>query len=240
MPDLRQRSRAPELMDGEDVDPADFAACMADLATVNTVTLARGPTLSFVRRALAVLPAASEPVILDVGFGAGDMLRSIAAMLQKEGRRARLVGIDLNPRSEPAARAMTPPGMDIEWVTGDAFAWAQHTVPDLTISSLVTHHMDDAEIVGFLAWMEQTARLGWFVNDLHRHALPWYGFTALARLARWHRFVRHDGPLSIARSFRHDDWQRLLREAGAHEPGVSEAAIHWRFPFRYCVERRRW
>jgi 2-polyprenyl-3-methyl-5-hydroxy-6-metoxy-1,4-benzoquinol methylase len=234
MPDLRNRSALPELMDGDDVSQADFAACMVDLAKVNTLTLAREPTLAFVAQAVAKAP--DTLTILDVGFGAGDMLRSIARMLRRRGKQARLIGIDLNPRSEPAASAMTAPDMTIEWRTGDAFALAREERPDLIISSLVTHHMDDAEIVQFLAWMEATARRGWFVNDLHRHALAWYGFTAMARLARWHRFVQHDGPLSIARSFRRADWERLLAAAGS----PADAAIHWRFPFRYCVERRRW
>lgn len=234
MPDLRHRSQAPEWMDGADVTPADFAACVKDLAVVNTVTLARGPTLRFV--AEAVRHARTTPTILDVGFGAGDMLRAIARMLSAKGLAARLVGIDLNPRSEPVARALTPPGLAIEWHTGDAYVWAENDPPDIIISSLVTHHMDDAEVVRFCAWMEANARLGWFINDLHRHAVSWYGFTALATLARWHRFVKHDGPLSIARSFRRDDWQALLREAGVDRM----ASVHWRFPFRYCVERRRW
>lgn len=234
MPDLRRRSQAPEWMDGADVTPGEFAACVRDLAQVNTVTLARPPTLEFVAR--CVRNAVGTPTILDVGFGAGDMLRSIARMLRKQGLTARLVGIDLNPRSEPVARAMTPDDLTIEWCTGDAAAWAQNDVPDLIISSLVTHHMDDAEVVRFCAWMEATARRGWFINDLHRHAVPWYGFTALASLARWHPFVRYDGPLSIARSFRRDEWRELLDRAGVGHG----AAVRWRFPFRYCVERRRW
>jgi SAM-dependent methyltransferase len=235
MPDLRRRSDAPELMDGDHVDPADFAACMQDLATVNTVTLARGPTLKFVSEAMKHAPG-RVPTILDVGFGAGDMLRSIAAMLHKQGRQARLIGIDLNPRSEPAARSMTSPSMTIEWRTGDAYDLPSEDTPDLVISSLVTHHMVDAEIVRFLGWMEATAGLGWFVNDLHRHAIAWYGFTAMATIARWHPFVRHDGPLSVARSFRRDDWQRLLAAADV----AGQADVRWGFPFRYCVERRRW
>ncbi|VWX46517.1 methyltransferase domain-containing protein [Novosphingobium sp. 9U] len=234
MPDLRRRSQTPEWMDGADVTVQDFAACVKDLAAVNTVTLARGPTLQFV--ADAVRHAKGIPTILDVGFGAGDMLRAIARMLRSKGLAARLIGIDLNPRSEPVARDMTPADLPIEWHTGDAYAWAEAERPDLIISSLVTHHMDDAEIVRFCAWMEATARLGWFVNDLHRHAVPWYGFSAMAALARWHPFVRHDGPLSIARSFRRDEWLALLRQAG-----IGQAAtIQWRFPFRYCVERRKW
>ncbi len=236
MPDFRHRATTPEWMDGDDVTQAQFAACVADLATVNSITLARPPTLAFVRLALAAMPNDAVPTILDVGFGEGDMLRGIAAMLQRLGRPARLIGIDLNWRSEAVARAATPAGMAIEWRTGDAFEWPGDQAPDLIISSLVTHHMDDAGIVRFLAWMEATARHGWFVNDLHRHPIAWYGFKAMAALARWHPFVRHDGPVSIERSFVHQDWERLLAAAGV----ANQATVHWRFPFRYCVERRRW
>jgi hypothetical protein len=96
--------------------------------------------------------------------------------------------------------------------------------------------MDDAEIVRFLTWMEARARLGWFVNDLHRHWLPYHGFRLLAGAMRWHHFVRHDGLLSIARAFRRDEWEALLQAAGVG----SVARVHWRFPFRYCIERAKW
>ncbi len=87
--------------------------------------------------------------------------------------------------------------------------------------------------MAFLRWMERHARHGWFVNDLHRHALPYHGFRLLARAMRWHRFVQHDGPVSIARAFRRAEWQRLLAEAGV--PGE----VRWVFPFRLCVGRLR-
>ena len=45
-----------------------------------------------------------------------------------------------------------------------------------------------------------SARIGWFVNDLHPHALPYHFFRHWSGLARWHRFVQHDGPVSIARA----------------------------------------
>ena len=81
----------------------------------------------------------------------------------------------------------------------------------------------------------RTARLGWFVNDLHRHQLAYYGFGALSLAAGWHRFVQHDGRLSVARSFRRADWERLLAEAGLD--GV--ARVRWHVPFRLCVSRVR-
>lgn len=223
-------------MDGEDVSATEFAACIEDLARVNTVTLARPPTLAFIDRAARKAPGHSPLTIVDVGFGAGDMLRAVARRLARAGRSARLIGYDVNPRSEPVARRLTPAHLDIGYRTGNAFAIGQDESVDLVISSLVTHHMTDAEIVRFLTWSEGKARLGWFVNDLHRHWIPWCGFRLLSAAMRWHPFVRHDGPLSIERSFRRADWQALLKQAGL----ADKARIRWRFPFRYCVERTKW
>lgn len=231
MPDLRQRSREPELMDGSAVSQAEYSACMKDLAAVNTLTLARRPTLDFVRRARRARPG-QVLTVLDVGYGAGDMLRAIAGL----GGGLRLVGIDLNPRSEAVARELTPPGLAIDYVTGDVFAWPEDRPVDIVVSSLVTHHMEDAEIVRFLRWMEDRARLGWLVNDLHRNAFSYHGFRLLAAAMRWHPFVRHDGPLSIARAFRRGELAQLLAQAGL--AGVAQ--VRWRFPFRYCVERAKW
>ena len=44
------------MMDGDDVSQAEFTACMKDLAAVNTLTLARRPTLDFIGRALSGRP----------------------------------------------------------------------------------------------------------------------------------------------------------------------------------------
>jgi SAM-dependent methyltransferase len=230
---LRHRSHEAEWMDGEDVSAQEFAACIKDLSKVNSVTLARAPTLAFLDRAFAGSTPGRVLTIVDVGFGAGDMLRAIARHAHKRNRRCRLLGFDINPRSEAVARELTPPAMDIHFRTGDAFALAAAESVDLVVSSLVTHHMRDSEIVRFLRWMDQTARLGWFINDLHRHWLAYHGFRLLAFAMRWHSFVRHDGPLSIARAFRREDWAALIEQAGL----TDVARVQWRFPFRYCVER---
>ena len=121
--------------------------------------------------------------------------------------------------------------MAIEYDTGDVFAYRPPSRPDYVVSSLFTHHLPDAQVVEFVRWMEATATRGWFVNDLHRHAVAYYGFRALAALSGWHRFVRHDGAVSIARGFRRGDWERYLAEAGV------QATITWKTPFRLCVAR---
>lgn len=226
---LAQRAIAEELMDADDLDAATYADVMADLAQVNAVTLAARPTLDFLARATKGM---TRFRLLDVGFGDGDMLRRIARWAAKRGIDAELVGVDLNPRSEIAARAHTPPGLPITWITGDYGDHVSDT--DFVISSLVAHHMTHAQLIDFLRVMEVRARRGWLVNDLHRHGFAYYGYPLLARLFGWHRIVRHDGRLSIARSYRPADWPPIFAEAG-----ISGARISRVFPFRLCVEHLR-
>lgn len=234
MTGLRQRSTQLEWMDTEIIGEADFAACLADLAAVNTVTLARPPTIAFIRQVARRMAPGDVLSVLDVGSGEGDMLRRIHRWGTRRGLRMRLVGVDLNPWSTAAARAATPASMGIEYATGDLFDLPPGRT-DVVISSLFTHHLTDAQVVEFLAWMEAQATRGWFVNDLHRHALAMHGFRVLSGVAGWHRFVQHDGPISVARSFRRRDWDALLRRAGL----VEVATVRWRLPFRLCVSRIR-
>jgi len=224
---LATRSQAEELMDADDLDAATYADVVGDLASVNTVTLARRPTLDFLARATA---GRKTFRLLDVGFGDGDMLRRIARWAAARGIEAELVGVDLNPRSEQAARAH---GGDIRYVTGD-YADLADEPWDVIVSSLVAHHMTRNQLVAFLRFMERHASAGWFVNDLHRHGFAHWGFPILATLARWHPIVRHDGTLSIARSYRPDEWPPILSDAG-----ISTATVRRVFPFRLCVERLR-
>ena len=223
---LTRRAQADELMDADDL-PADvYAAVLRDLAQVNSVTLARRSTLAFLARALRGRQSFS---LLDVGFGDGDMLRAIARWAKRRGIEARLTGIDLNPNSAPAARARSDDRIDYR--TGDYADLAGENF-DVIVSSLVAHHMSHAQLVAFVAFMQAEARIGWFVNDLHRHRFAHLGYPLLATLARWHPIVRHDGRLSIARSYRPAEWLPILREAGATDARVMRV-----FPFRLCVER---
>jgi hypothetical protein len=235
-PSFAQRSTEPELMDTEPVGFEDFRACLQDLATVNRVTLAQRPTLAWLGRATQGMRRGDTLSLLDVGFGHGDMLRAVHGWSVARGFVPDLAGIDLNPWSAASAREATPRGIAIDYRSGDVFAFRPDRPVQFIMSSLFAHHLGDADAARFIAWMEHTAMRGWFVNDLHRHPLPYHAFRVMARLARWHRFVQHDGPVSIARAFRRPDWQRLVAAAGL-DPAL--VAIRWHAPFRLCVGRLR-
>ena len=225
------RANTPELMDAEDLPADRYAAVLRDLARVNVATRAAAPTLRWLAEETRGRPHCT---ILDVGFGHGDMLRRIAHWARRRGLRVSLHGADINPRSAPIAAAATDPALGITWHTGDASALALR--PDVVISSLVAHHLTDAELIGFLGWMEQVATVGWFINDLHRHPVAWHGYRLLARVMAVDPIVRHDGALSVRRAFTRPEWVRLLAAAGVPRTAVS---IRWSLPFRWAIGRIR-
>lgn len=227
---LAERATSDELMDDPALDAGIYTQVLHDLARVNMMTLARRPTLDFLDRAAGARTSLS---LLDVGFGDGDMLRAIAGWARRRGIAARLVGIDLNERSVAAAREATPLEMPIDYRAGD-YADCAGEGWDCVVSSLVAHHMTSGQLVAFLRFMDCESAAGWLVNDLHRHGFAYTGWPLLAGLMRWHPIVRHDGRLSIARSYRPAEWPPLLAEAG-----IERARVFRQFPFRLCVEKLR-
>jgi SAM-dependent methyltransferase len=221
----------PELMDG-DCSYEDFRDCLRSLEQVNRCLLGYRPTLTWLER----LPREPhEPVhIVDVGCGGGDFLRQIAGWARRRGIAVLLTGVDMNPYATRAAAEFTPKELGIAWVTGNALKYRLEKPVDVVVSSLMAHHLEDEEIVALLRWMEATARVGWFLNDLERSALTGKMFGWAAGVMEWHRFVRHDGPVSFQRAFRKKDWLRLLAESEVPREAVT--VKHWR-PGRLCVGR---
>ncbi|MBA3520422.1 MAG: methyltransferase domain-containing protein [Rhizobiales bacterium] len=231
MTSLVRRSHEAELMDTEAVPFEEFRECLRHLEFINRCTLAYRPTLGWLDRLLGRTGTDRPVSILDVGFGHGDMLRQISSWGRKRGVEVRLAGIDLNPWSARAAALATPADMPIRYEVGNVFSVSGDRV-DIVLSSLFAHHLPDAELVRFIRWMDASAELGWFVNDLHRHALPYHFIRMTTRMLPANRLVRHDAPVSVARGFTRRDWLGLLDQSGI-DP--SRATIEWSFPFRFGV-----
>ena len=232
-PDLSRRSTAPELMDTEPVDLPNLEACLRDLERINRWTRSYALTLGWLDRVVAQ-HGPQRLLLVDVGSGYGDMLRRIAAWGQRRAIRLDLVGVDRNPNAALAAARATPTEAPIRYLTADVSDLPDEPRPDLVISALFAHHLDDGQLVCFLRWMESRARLGWLINDLHRHALAYQVARRAPELLRMSRLVRHDAAISVARAFGRRDWQLFLHQAELAEPPPT---VTWHFPFRYAVSR---
>jgi SAM-dependent methyltransferase len=235
--DFSRRAQLTELMD-EPCSREELRACLRDLARVNRLTLGYRPLLDWLDKMPG--PPAGPLRVLDVGCGYGDGLRRVARWARARGVTVELTGLDINPDTvdiaAEAGRREDNIEWSIEWVCADVFAYAPRKPIHLVVSSLFTHHLQEADVVRFLAWMERHAALGWFVNDLSRSAIPYRIFHIFSKLAGLHRFVQHDGPVSIARSFLPEDWRRMCFAAGL---GADDVSIRGYWPARLCAARRK-
>lgn len=232
--DLSQRSTEIEVMDARVTSFSEFDECLRHIEIVNKFTFGYRPVLLWLKKILPAMHYESTLSIIDIGCGRGEMLRQIWRWTKERKINVHLTGIDINPWSTASAEKSTPEGMGIHYKTSDIFKMNTTEKADFIISTHFTHHLDNDELIRFLQWMDDHALHGWFINDLHRHKVPYLFIKYVLSLFPINKMSRNDGPLSVARAFTADEWRQVLQRAGIP---LEQCRIEWFFPFRYGVER---
>jgi SAM-dependent methyltransferase len=234
--DFRERSHELEHLDKGDYTPEEYEGCLVELRRVNRYLGDAGALRRSVLSAIG-RDGAREFSLLDVGAGSGELLRVAALRARRDGRRARLVGLELNARAAHAVLEESGGFREIGAVRADALRlpFADGAF-DYVMCSLFTHHLRDDSVVRLLGEMSRVARRRVFVIDLHRHRVAYLFFTTAARLFLRNRLIREDGALSIRRGFVPQELARLAERAG-----LSGVEVRRRFPYRLVLsaEARR-
>jgi 2-polyprenyl-3-methyl-5-hydroxy-6-metoxy-1,4-benzoquinol methylase len=218
-----------------DIEPLGFdelRVCLKQLAQINVLSLGYRPTLSWLATVVQARATGQPLSVLDVGCGYGDMLRRLRRWADRQHIALDLHGIDINPITREVALSATPAGFAIQYHTADIFALPAQETYDIIVSSLFAHHLDDTALAHFLRWMTTHATVGWFVNDLHRSALAYFGVKQFLSLMGYHRVVRHDGPVSVERALTVADWHKAIEQAGLDRHTVT---LQRYFPFRIGI-----
>jgi len=227
---LSRRSDVKEYIDDPQMDADLLRRTYQELRIINIFTLGYWPTMSTVKYFLERYGRNRTINILDIGCGDGEILRRIDDYGRKRNFCLELTGIDLNPQVIFAAKQLT--ASKINFIHGNIFAHSDSKNFDLIISSLTMHHLTDQEIVNLIHWMTTHANIGWSVSDLNRRATAYYFAVCFSKLAGFNHVIRHDAPLSVARSFRRSDWTDLLTQARLD---LNSARISWYPNFRYGI-----
>jgi len=236
-PPLARAVGALEIIDGpRPVAFDDMACCMKDIARVNGLFGGRMVTMIHVKRLFAALPADHPITVLDVGTGAGDIPRALVRWARGEGRRIRVFALDRDADTLKIAAQVVRAYPEITFLRGDALSLPiRPGSVDLTISAMTLHHLEPEAGVRYLAEMDATARVGMIVNDLVRsrvaHAVVWLITRFITRSA----ISRHDGPLSVRRSYTPHEVSGLCERAGVRDASVVH---HWPY-FRFCAVRAK-
>jgi len=227
---FRKRSLELEHLDKGDYTSAEYEGCISELQKVNRWLGDAQALKDSLLKEIARVNLRSFSV-LDVGAGSGELLRVIAAWARETKRMAHLAGLELNARSATAIADESREFSEINAVRGDAFQlpFADDAF-DYAICSLFTHHFKDEGVVRLLRELSRVAARRIFVIDLHRHPVAYYFYNTVGHLFLHNRLIREDGALSILRSFKPDELERLAQAA---QLGNIQVARH--FPYRLVL-----
>jgi ubiquinone/menaquinone biosynthesis C-methylase UbiE len=230
---FRHRSYELENLDKGTYTPEEYEGCIVELQRVNEwlgdSRALRNTLLKEIER--QGLPSFS---ILDIGAGSGELLRVAAQWARETGRAASLVGLELNARSAQVIRDESAEFGEISAVraNGLELPFPDRSV-DYVISSLMLHHFDDEGVVGILREMGRVAKRGIFVIDLHRNPVAYFFYTTVGHLILHNRLLREDGALSILKSFKPDELEKLGQQAG-----LRNVTVEKHFPSRLVLNAR--
>lgn len=187
----RPRIIEPEILDGLDPASLEARASRCDIRRFNRLMGSEAWFKRILRRHLR-----ADEAVLEIGAGTGELGRSLQAVAPA------IAGLDLVPQPTDWPETARWFETNVLNFTG----WAGFPV---VIGNLFFHHFDD----GQLAW------LGARMNDarvivaseplrMNRTARL---FSLICPFIGAHPVTRHDGRVSIAAGFRHDELPRLLR-----------------------------
>ena len=227
---FKQRSHRLEHIDTGNYTAEEYESCIGELQFVNR-WMGDAHSLKVTLLREVEEKGLKSFSVLDIGAGSGELLRVAAVWARQTGRQLRAVGLELNERMAESIIEESNRFDEISSVRGNAlelpFADAQF---DYVMCSLFTHHFLDDQVVQILREMSRVARRRIFVIDLHRHPVAYLLYTTLGKLVLHNRLLRHDGALSILRSFRVDELLELAQRAG-----LRDISVERHFPYRLVL-----
>jgi 2-polyprenyl-3-methyl-5-hydroxy-6-metoxy-1,4-benzoquinol methylase len=230
MINLRLRSNQKELLDNLTIPFADIKQNMIELNTINTYLGGHSISIGGIKKLLPPSKSGHPITICEIGCGGGDNLKAIEKWCTRNAIKANFIGIDMKAECIEFAQQQYP-ALNARWIISDYREIDfKEDKPDIIFSSLFCHHFPDESIVHILQWMKKSATVGFFINDLHRHFLAYHSIQLITRIFSGSYLVKNDAPLSVARGFNKNEWQKLIASAG-----LLNCSIQWKWAFRHLL-----
>lgn len=205
-------ARLTELMDDPDCDPAKLRRTLQRFWLVNGAVSRWGLVYrTHVRPALASAPGVAR--LLDIGCGAGDVLRRLLRLARRDGFTVEGLGIDPDPRAIEVARsgAGRAGGAGARFRRADSRELAHAGERfDVVVSNHLLHHLDEAELGGVLADSEVLSTRLCVHSDIARDPRAYAAFSIGAAPVAPGTLLRVDGLRSIRRSYTRPELAELL------------------------------
>ncbi|GAC1437077.1 MAG: hypothetical protein NVSMB65_11270 [Chloroflexota bacterium] len=229
---LRRRVDEGEWLDMPGLEGSDLVRNLAEITATNRLLGWTRLTVRYVERLAHGLPAGQPLTVLDVAAGAGDVPRALVTWARRRGLSIAVTAVDLSPAVLAVARrrCATYPEITCRQADARALPWPDRAF-DVVLCSLALHHFDPGEAEIVLRELARLARRGIVVPDLERSVLGYLGARVLSLIWR-SPLTRHDGPLSVRRSYTPTEARYLLQRAG-----LTRGRVTRHFPCRMVLSQ---
>jgi len=231
MPNFKNRSYQAELMDMPIEDKKALFVNLKELIFINKLT--GGPSVVFKQIKKLFLHKTDNLTLLDVGFGAGDLLNYVTKNQNKLDFSIQLSGVDIMPETLEFVKLHYPTmPSQANLMLNDykkSFDSSQQQI-DIITANLFCHHLSEQELQVFLKTAHTNARKATIINDLHRHPVAYWFIKFATALFSKSAFTKHDAPLSVLRGFTKAEWETQLQKAG-----IKNYTVEWKWAFRHLI-----
>ncbi len=167
--------------------------------------------------------------IVDIGFGAGDFLEYLVNFKIKNKLNWKIIGIDILEESKRFALEKYPILIDhVEFVIDDYKNWfsRDNNQVDVITASLFCHHLEDNDFKDFIKLSEEKCKIGFVINDLHRHPIAYYFIKLMCCLFSISEYTKNDAPISVLKGFNKTELKSFFG---------NKSLIQWKWAFRYLI-----
>ena len=217
-----EKRKGPELMDlpPETYSLEELDASLSDLRVVNRYL---GDQRALLKHLAAKVGDRTSFTLLDIATGSADLPVAIVDWARKAGISAAVTGVDLNERTVAIAGSHTAgyPEITLQVADGLSLPFPDKSF-DIVICCKTSHHLTNQEVVRLIKEMLRVAKRGYILMDLRRSWIPFALIYLLTRIFIRNRLTRHDGPLSVLRSFTTTELAALSKMAGGERFSVSK------------------
>nr|WP_314840397.1 methyltransferase domain-containing protein [uncultured Flavobacterium sp.] len=224
----KYRTDKPEIMDDFALEGEILRDALDKIAKINQLLGGNQLTLRGVQE-LVQQSKKEEIVIVDVGCGNGDMLRTLADFGLNNKLNFKLIGIDANNFTISHAIQLSEKYTNISYRCEDIFKNSFKELKyDIVLCTLTLHHFKNNEIEDLLKVFYTNSSIGIVINDLHRSPIAYRLFQGLCFVFQLNDMSREDGLTSILRGFKKEELVDFSKKLN-----FKKYTIHWRWAFRY-------
>ncbi|KUP24084.1 methyltransferase domain-containing protein [Paenibacillus sp. DMB5] len=226
---LSVRAKEDELMDDFSMGGEELSEALKHLRRLNRIFAAPGPTRDGVEKLWQAIGQPQKLSILDVGAGSGDVNVKLLEWADRKGIELDIILVDMTEEACEEARHLFRHEPRVSVMRAD-LQELDDASADIVTGSQFVHHFDGQQLVDMVDHMRRASRYGVVINDIHRHPVSYTAVWVVTRVISRNRYIRHDGPLSVAKGFKGRDWQELKRKLQA-----DAMTYTWKPLFRYSV-----